>query len=154
MGLDISAYKNLTVKGKVSELDEDEDGIFFYENDGFHGRSEGVDSSLAYNCEKSMRFRAGSYSGYNAWRDQLARLAGYGSAEKAWKKDSGPFWELINFSDCEGTIGSVVSAKLAKDFAEFQEKANSSNDDYFKSLYNSWRKAFEMAQDNGAVKFH
>jgi len=73
----------------------------------------------------------------------------------------GPFVELINFSDCEGEIGPIVAAKLAKDFAEHQEKARTyvplHNDpdepDWWFNLYKDWRKAFEMASDGGSVCF-
>lgn len=160
MGLDIRAYSNL--KNGVARQDnsdsddddfEDSDLIQLYDNVHFPGRAEGIDCNLAYEYDDSMGFRAGSYSGYGHWRHQLAQLAGYDGAEDAWKKINGPFWELINFSDCEGTIGPVVSAKLAKDFADFQEKADAHQDKYFRSSYEYWRTAFEMAKENGAVCF-
>lgn len=74
-------------------------------------------------------------------------------AAGAWSAEAGPFWELINFSDCEGIIGPVVSAKLARDFQEYQEKANSQLTDYDLERYNSWRQAFELAAENGVVRF-
>ena len=73
-----------------------------------------------------------------------------------WSGQQGPFCELINFSDAEGIIGASVSAELAKDFAEFQERAASFDwqHPHFKELYQQWREAFELASDNGAVRFH
>ena len=53
-------------------------------------------------------------------------------------------------------IGSAVSAKIAKDFAEFDEKAKTiqvGSYGWFYGLYQEWRKAFEMAADGGAVNF-
>ena len=61
---------------------------------------------------------------------------------------------MINFSDCEGVIGPKTSAKLAKDFAEFQAQADAHPDDWFRDLYTTWRRAFELASDDGAVGFH
>lgn len=72
-----------------------------------------------------------------------------------------PFFELICFSDCEGALGAEISAKLARDFAEFEERA----EEHAKSLgewfgedwiyrYKAWRRAFELASENGAVCFH
>ncbi len=157
MGLDIRAYKNLKdgIELRLSEDDEefeDSDFIQLYDNPDFPDSAEGINCKLAYeNYDDYFRFRAGSYSGYNHWRHQLAQLAGYLSANDAWDKTSGPFWELINFSDCEGTIGPVISAKLAKDFADFQKKADAHPDEFFKQSYTNWRNACEMAKDNGAV---
>lgn len=55
---------------------------------------------------------------------------------------------------CEGVIGSSVSAKLAKDFADFQKDADAHEDRNFREKYAEWRKEFEMAADDGAVSFH
>ena len=63
-----------------------------------------------------------------------------------------PFYELINFSDCEGFIGPKTSAKLAKDFAAWQEKAGERG--WFSEKYAQWRAAFELAANGGVVQFH
>lgn len=177
MGLDVTAYtKLIAAQGneafdETGELKYDEENWFqVYDNDDFPGRLEGLQNRHAYKSDEDTHgFRAGSYGGYNTWRNQLAELAGYPAIpvdryktgnvqsrhdEGAWQSTSGPFWELINFSDCEGTIGPVVSAKLAKDFADFQEKADAHTDEYFKTKYADWRKAFDMAADGGCVDFH
>lgn len=170
MGLDISAYRQLK-KAPDAELDDDgyprdwarfihftEQGIASMEQQ-WPGRSEGVSPGV-YSYAESLHFRAGSYGGYNHWRDWLARLAGWKSDRGCWDdpKAGGPFFELINFSDAEGIIGPVVAAKLAKDFAEHQQKAESvssgEDGEYYIKKYNEWRKAFEMAADGGAVDFH
>lgn len=162
MGLDITYYKNLTPAPS-----EAEDAIQLYDNPSFPGRSAGIDCNANYIAESSGGFRAGSYSGYNTWREELAKFAGYpavaperaerGSSRHdsgAWQADGGPFWELINFSDCEGTIGPIASAKLAKDFAENQSRADEYSDPSWRQLYTAWRTAFETAAKNGAVSLH
>lgn len=179
MGLDITAHKQLSKIDCVfdasgnpihPETREALDFAFLASvNYDFPGRNGSIEDGTYYNAGDSFGFRAGSYGGYNAWRDELAKLAGYpakpvdryntGSVQQrhdqgAWNADSGPFWELINFSDCEGVIGAEVSAKLAKDFAEYQSAVDAHDDEYFRARYNEWRKAFEMASDNGAVDFH
>ena len=183
MVLDITAYRRVTKLDVI--FDEDGEAIDkdtgepvdydvrAYANHHFPGREEGVDDRAAYKAEYSMGFRAGSYGGYNAWREDLAKLAGYpktpvdrgfGSVAEmhsggAWGTDHGPFWELISFSDCEGTIGPVVSAKLAKDFAEWDERAKQHdeaaglNGGLYKR-FQEWRQGFEMAADGGLVDFH
>jgi hypothetical protein len=163
MGLDITAYRLLS---KVENPELDEDGYpiaghqwrcrrIEYTDRDFPGRAAGLESQVIYAFTDSFDFRAGSYGGYNQWRDQLARLAGYASAEDCWSNhQSGAFWELINFSDCEGVIGRNVAAKLAKDFADFKEKAAAIGDQWFFDTYCCWEKAFIMASDSGAVDFH
>ena len=165
MGLDITAYRGLT-KIDNAEMEDGqpknwETDVMFWSNyPEFPGRSEGVDTNgTVYNFADKFGFRAGSYSGYNNWRELLAEFAGYDGARQVWDGKTGPFSELINFADNEGTIGPVVSAKLARDFAEFQERADAFTapedwGNYWHQKYNDWRKAFEMAADNGAVAFH
>ena len=107
-------------------------------------------------------------AGYDSVRDAWSREADHGAvfsdeagvpatadADPASRLPLRPFFELINFSDCEGSIGPVVSAKLARDFAEFDERARSLNDEgrHFYRLYKSWTTAFQMASDGGMVDF-
>lgn len=153
MGLDISAYSNLKREDDQSK-DRDDCEIHILVNDDFPGRCDDVAEGY-YAAGDELGFRAGSYGGYGAWRDQLARLAGNASAKAVWSDPKpGPFIELINFSDCEGTIGTAVSVKLAKDFADFQHAADTHPDEYFRERYANWRKAFELASKAGAVLFH
>lgn len=177
MGLDITAYSNLKKLDCVFD-DEGEPisaetrqhleyDLHVYENTDFPGRADGLQDRAVYAADDTIRFRAGSYGGYNAWREELARIAGYPLTDYskyeriskrhdagAWAVESGPFWELINFSDCEGVIGPLVSAKLAKDFSDFDAVAKLSEKAYFYEMYSQWREAFEMASNNGAVDFH
>jgi hypothetical protein len=165
MGLDITAYKKLTPV--VGELKRDEYGCLpdqYWEphaldwsNRTFPGSGNGLSENAVYKYDDCFGFRAGSYSGYGQWRDDLARFAGYGSAKECWDKAAnGPFYELINFADNEGVIGPIVAKKLAKDFADNAERAKSfANDDtWWLEQYTKWQKAFEMAADDGAVDFH
>lgn len=136
----------------------------------------------------SGHIECGSYGSYNNWRNELAIMAGYGDANNVWqdrsfspwlpyinlrylklKKLKGeevigeqysikPFYELIHFSDCEGTIGPEVSKKLYYDFVKFDQKAKSYSDekidDYFYRKYKEWKEAFRIASEGGAVSFH
>ena len=65
---------------------------------------------------------------------------------------------MIDFADNEGVIGSVVSEKLYKDFANNYEAAKvlptGLDREYWFNRYENWMKAFEMARHNGAVDFH
>ena len=159
MGLDITAYENLKM---VENPQLDEDGCpvnwdsewmagasMEWSESVRAGRGEGVDPKAVYTYENEFGFRAGSYIGYNWWRNKLEAFA-----------EGNSFQELINFADNEGVIGSVVSSKLYNDFSNNLEKAEA----YSKTLgvegewwfknYQNWMKAFDMASQNGAVDFH
>ncbi|MEG1563777.1 MAG: hypothetical protein RR365_08630 [Bacteroides sp.] len=157
MGLDITAYKNLR---EVPNAERDEEGnptdcdLFYggksmqWSEENFHGRGEGVDPNKIYSYDDSFEFYAGSYFGYNHWRKLLS----------SFRKGSS-FSELIDFADNEGVIGSIVSKKLYNDFRQNEEymeicALNLQDNGLWKSLYSKWMAAFEMAKDNGAVKFH
>lgn len=171
MGLDITAYSGLTKVKNLAEDDEDYYGngkqTRFTDNRDFPDHFEGLEKNTIYGYDDSFSFRAGSYSSYSYWRGQLAELAGYGQdqlnpgetadpdfyAEAAWASKGGPFYELINFSDCEGTIGPKVVTKLLGDFEMFEAAAKNAGDDFYLS-YKDWKRAFELASNNGAVSFH
>ena len=176
MGLDITAYREIKKvdlpddSEEVSEAFYAEGGFRLYHNSDFSGRADDVPEG-DYICAEDLGFRAGSYSGYNSWREQLAQMAGYPKAraegfrdgamrhdQGAWNATEGPFWEMITFSDCEGVLGTATCAKLAKDFADWQERAEafsaSADDKWFITKYNEWRAAFDLAAVGGAVMFH
>jgi hypothetical protein len=185
MGLDITAYRKMSKIDAVFDVDGEPidpatrlplecEYCRPYINPEFPGRSDDIESKSVYSFEDSMGFRAGSYGGYNAWREELAKMAGYKAVPvdryntgniqmrhdySAFEATEGPFWETINFSDAEGVIGSTVSAKLAKDFADWDERAKKHGEsidqpNWFYEKYQEWRTAYEMAADGGAVQFH
>lgn len=176
MGVDIYAYTKVQ-KLNALALEDGEavdkatlepiaDCVRAYSNSDFPGRDEGLEDRAFYSYEECLDILSMGYGGYNFWRRELAKLAGwpavpyeqYGRIEMredaaAWNAESGPFWELINFSDCEGCIGPVVAAKIARDFAEHQAKADAHPDERFRERYNSMRKGFEAAANNGLIRF-
>ncbi len=75
-----------------------------------------------------------------------------------------PFYELINFSDCEGQIGPKVSEKLFQDFANPENekkfldycKTNFGTDyleDFYQANWDDFKKAFEIARQGGLVQW-
>ena len=125
--------------------------------------------------DEQHSFRAGSYSGHNEFRNQLAKAAGYErGASTAWDLETPygpPFMELINFSDAEGLIGPTISQKLYNDFLKHEDEIMNTIDQWylkmvpgqewdleevrwFKRLYEDWKEAFRIASDNGVVSFH
>lgn len=173
MGLDITAYSGLKEVGpQTAEHRENgnPDGTTtFWDNPDFPGRIDGVKEKTLYSYDEEEHVFGRSYGTYGAWREWLAQLSGYplteyegplGRPEKAhaaacWHGATGPFSELINFADNEGTIGPVVAAKLAKDFAEWDERAKAAATHGWEyEVYGQIRSGVEMAARNGALDFH
>lgn len=186
MGLDVSYYSKLKKCQKKEDEDEYYEVDTEYNNEAHQyqlGSLKGVYKVTEYSI--SGHIACGSYGGYNRWRNELSIMAGYDSAKNVWqdnnfspwlpyinlryrklKKLKGetvinnqsikPFYELINFSDCEGVIGPEISKKLYDDFIEFDQKAKDydNNDDYFYRKYQEWKEAFRIASKGGAVTFH
>lgn len=157
-GLDVSAYKNLR---EVEKPVLDEEGC---PEDWMHqwkpgvgmewsesiwpGRGFPVTSNSVYEYEEVYSFHAGSYSRYRWWKNKLSEFKG----ERA-------FQELLDFADTEGVIGAKLSAKLRDDFNKYYEEAvmfaNTIEDGkVFIEKYVKWKKAFQIASENGAVEFH
>lgn len=155
MGLDIRAYKELR---EVENPQFDEDGWLINEDTEwkpgasmawsethFPGRGKGIDANKVYAYKETYYFRAGSYIGYNVWREKLHKFKG-----------DVAFQELINFADNEGVIGPVVSRKLYDDFKKYEEDAKEYSREvgsHWLTKYYEWTKAFEFASNNGAVEF-
>lgn len=185
MGLDITYYDKITppapeVQAQLDALADDRDALHdladalwchIPDDAGRPERAEGIEVGKPHVDNAAGGFPCGPYSRYNAWRATLARMVGIDSIERWWKApDARPFAELLDFSDCEGIIGPVVSAKLARDFAEQQQAAEQFaaeldkglepwqraeiTGEYFLEKYALWRQAFEAAAKGGYVHFH
>lgn len=176
MGLDIYACRQVKlapVQGFDADGDPlDENGIRLYVNPDFPGRcDEWPNGTVMLDDRERQYFWGRGYGTYNLWREELAKLAGWplteyeervfgdhyekksAHAAGAWAAESGPFWELINFSDCEGAFGTATCKKLAQDFAEFQPKADAHPIGWFRDSYAKIRAAFECGADGGLVEF-
>lgn len=167
MGLDISYYSKIVPSTSAMYEDLNTDVYPIYEQPGFEYQLGSLKEFQEFSLSDETdcdSFRAGSYGGYNGWRRNLAIMAGYNSDSEVWYdwenelervKITGdkmkPFYELINFSDCEGVICSEISKKLYDDFLAFDEKAKvySVDNEYggFYNLYQQWKECFRVASD-------
>jgi hypothetical protein len=169
MGLDISAYSNARLITDHEPLEdewcEDENHVNAYITDGaFHRSFRGLLNGHCYDVSESEGhgFRAGSYGGYNYWREDLARFALGVDPGEVWTAPLGyqdaPFFELINFSDCEGAIGPEAAVDLLKDFYDHRDKYRASHSvldrTYDLERYDDWTKACELAAAGGLIIFH
>lgn len=175
MGLDISAHEKVTLIEAITLKQMqaknwehplyDQDNMRFLWNEAeFSDRSDGLVEGIYRTKGKRHNFRAGSYSGYNEWRRELAKLVGTTDRE-VWAESDNPvvrktsFYELINFPDNEGFIGPKTSAKLFADFVEWTDKASKhltgpSDREWFRDRFLDWQRAFELASKGGVVVFH
>lgn len=163
MGLDIHAVERVVLTPEHPT--ETDDGEYCGDRDNHHFIDGGrLGSLLIHRCYdstgKDMHFRAGSYSGYGEWRNALSEVAVGVPADRVWnQKDKYslfPFYELIDFSDCEGVIGPEVAHKLAKDFRIQRETVRPrlvEKGDGYGELYDLWQAAFELAAGEGMVMF-
>jgi hypothetical protein len=116
------------VAGQGKSLDEVY--FFFSANDASHRARLGGMKVGLYTYTRSSRrhsFRAGSYGYYNWWRNELSLFALGVAAETVWAAPRAyrarAFMELIDFTDCDGRIGTTVAAKLAADFTAYAKRA-------------------------------
>jgi hypothetical protein len=183
MGLDIHAYRNLKKLNLQLNEDKEAidpnnpketyegDYVVPYNNSHFEDSYFNGLEEVPYSYDEEFSFHAGSYGGYSEFRRIICRFLELVPEEVNmwteeepkmelkvegfyWNGNKGPFSELINFSDCEGTIGSEVSKKLLKDFEEYKSKAEKIQDHFgFLQRYNDWIKALTLASDNGCIIF-
>jgi hypothetical protein len=145
MGLDITAYELATIlpPHEFSEArweDEDHEPTFVDRGmeQSFRGLEVGPEWQPFLDSTESMTdgpcvrvsgdsfgFRAGSYHQYGEFRAALAEIALDVDVHEIWQDPEifrdRPFYELLNFSDCQGVIGSEAAADLANDFNSHHE---------------------------------
>ena len=157
MIISIIAYSRIQ---PVRKLRPDEDwrsvcdGIVFPLHAAFPRHALEIEPMTVYAAVERFAFDAGWYSRYNRWLEQLARLTGIPHLDPNWKvPDSAPFAQLLQFTDCDATIGATVCRKLAADFADHTKLAAGQPERYFREQYALWRHALEAGADNGCVVF-
>lgn len=164
MGLDIITYTNARLVQAVEAdavnweaLEDASEPRSWIGNSDWPEYMDGNPNGV-YRFELGHDFRAGSYSGYGAFREALCRFALNVEPEIVWanpeKYRGKPFFELINHSDCEGALGPETCMKLHGDFEAWRDSAMENLEDYYFQRYQDWAKAFDEAAGNGFVVFH
>jgi hypothetical protein len=160
MGLDVTAYSKLvfvtsdTTEG-LALLDENEwhTYVHLYPAPGFEARFDGQPAGY-YRVEGELFHFWTPYSSYYRWRAWLSEQAQHQAPAATWTSrapcQGQPFYELVHFSDCEGTLGPATSKKLADDFQQWAEALASGDSS---GLYQRFQKAFALASRGGVVVF-
>lgn len=157
MGLDIIAYSKLKKNEYLSTMSEEDredldinclimSPVLTEIDEAFPGRAEPLKyNGDVYDCENYVCISIGSYGTYGWFRRAL----------EAFSENRDCFNELIDFSDCEGVIGSVVSEKLYEDFSSNKKLFEMwvHKDELLLQMYRKFESAFEIAKDGGAVEF-
>lgn len=106
------------------------------------------------------------YSKHNRFRETLIKIIDRldllnDHGEIIWSKlvteTDLPFYDLINFSDCEGCLDWSISEILYHDFIEYKDKAiEYLNNNYYSTLYYlEWLEVFDKGRIiNSVVVFH
>lgn len=162
MGLDVGWYTRLTKLPTPTTPEEwdrfhDSGALDLWENEDFPFTLEPLEPGF-YECREGGSFQAGSYGTYGLWRRWLCKTVlgkeieqiRYGSYNV---KDPQPFYQLLNYSDCEGVLGTMVCEKLAQDFRVYEEKARYCGEPHDLVRYRDFADAFERASDGGCVVF-
>lgn len=89
---------------------------------------------------------SGSSTAYVRWRTHLR------DQFNARTDPDGPFYELIWFSDCEGTIGPGAALDLLADFTEHASDYRPP-DDWHRAVFDGFTRACSLAADGGLIDF-
>ena len=179
MGLDIGAMSNIVLREDLTknedwdvvsrETGERVDGHNFYVAsviDEFSDQAGPIRNGDVFEYDEYMHVRAGSYGGYNRWRRMLCNMALGVEPEVVWNNptnfETAPFFDLINFSDCEGVLCTEACQGLYEDFRNPLPAATAYasrlpgdwDGEYWLDKYKEWMEAFELASKDGCVDFH
>lgn len=177
MGLDISSFRRaapvspeeqeqINAAEDPRDLAYDLNAHMPYVHPDWPARVAPLRPGVAYRGEEGPSWSV-SYGGYAAFRHNLAALVGITDLP-AWWRDPNPetpFFEILDFADNEGAIGSDACAALARDFAEWQAHADAfapplrgggwpEDAARWRARYADLRCVFEWAADGGWVDFH
>jgi hypothetical protein len=167
MGLSIYATSKIKLVGNIIDDEPAENDINVYP--GTFNRISGLEVGIYKPTGESIEydFHAGAYSTYNWFRRNLSAAIFGVAPEQIWENNEAyegrPFFELIEFSDCDGIIGPDISKKLYEDFETHRSSMikfcldNFINDDssydYTMGMYDNFTTAFKTASDGGLVLF-
>lgn len=163
MGLGIIAFEKAKMisadfSANVKDLEYEGEGEAFRVKINPHFSSHDHLTDGIYVCEGRMiEFNSGSYGTYGGFRRDLCLLAHGVEPKIVWENpemyETGDFYGLINFSDCEGAIGPTTAGKLYWDFKRHREAYLLQSNEWDAEIYDYWMKAMEYASNDGLLIF-
>ncbi len=139
-------------------------------SDDFLYHSAGISNHTVFKYDDNLSYQLKSSEYYGEWRNTLAKILQYNpSKSKKYKKiaytlgafdyDSGPFLNLICFSDSDGLINSSYCNELFLDFEKYTKYVNDMPNNQFimdksefLTIYENLMKIFNIGANNGLVQ--
>lgn len=145
MGLDIVAYTYLTPASGTGE-----DFLTFEPDPDFPNRADEFRTDQFYDYKSETWFSMGSYTAYGQFRTELAEKLAKIPEGEYYEGRKGPFWQMINFSDCDGVLGTESCQRLMADFQEYASRKHLITD---QDRYNKMQQAVTLGAQGGCVVF-
>jgi len=152
MGLNIAGYSNIR---NIEKFDVNGDWRTCLFSDGYEQsnmpETEGY-IKFDYDESKDISF---SYSTYDSFRNSLSLKSNGMTEEELWNSNNKnlKFYYIINFSDCEGYIGTSYCKILYDEFTKYEEDIIPLFDNYYKGIYLNLKEIFRLGSNNGFVDF-
>jgi hypothetical protein len=139
-------------------------------SDDFYYHSNGITNNSVFKYDQIFHYNFKDSEYYGEWRNTLSKILQYNpSKSKKYKKiaytlgafdyDSGPFLNLICFSDCDGLINSNYCKEIYNDFVKYTKYVSDMPDEQFImdketfiEIYDNIKKCFEIGSTNGLVQ--
>lgn len=167
MSLDVTTHIDIRLVHTGPPADDEWDRYRWFLRVAEYGdRMDGVNEGT-YETKKASSFRVSTFGDYNLFRNMLAMVGMGAQDQEVWSNPrefrGRPFWEQVDFSDCEGNIGPETSAKLARDYEEQREafkiflenRVGGEEALYYLGIYESFALSFKLAAEgHGLVSFH
>lgn len=160
MGLDVSVYKNI----ELCDEDDDYDFMVYLPYEAWDYKIKNLIRDAYYNGDRIADVGVSyGYGTHSRFRESLIMMMGRedlldSNKEIDYSKLTSdlPFYDFIDFSDCEGCLDWEISEKIYNDFQKFYDKAMkfySPNPFYMitQKSYIKWHKIFDEARKNKGV---
>jgi len=155
MGVTITGYSNIKITKNIIG-----DEKVHIESGGFEqSNMPHIEECDYFDYEEGSNPYQSSYTYYGIFRDSLCKLSNNISQEKLWemKDKSLKFYYLINFSDCEGYIGTSYCKIIYDEFTKYEDeiisKLDAINPLYYKNTYLELKEIFRLGSNDGIVVF-
>lgn len=157
MGLDVSVYRNLR-KPTVEETENEEwDVSTHVDHPSWKYKMNNFEADSYYMADRidgaDVRY---SYSSHSFFRNELCRITNwemdFDNCEELKDK---PFYEMINFTDCDGCLDWEIASILYKNFCDHEETARKEFNNRWFGKYQDWKNVFKEGKEVGSlVDFH